>query len=90
MLNELKSRCVILGQYIVENGATVRETAAVYGISKSTVHKDVREKLKYENRSLWAQVCLVLEKNKAERHLRGGEATRLKYEKSRSSAEIDQ
>ena len=90
MFNELKSRCVLLGQYIAENGATVREAAAVYGISKSTVHKDVREKLKYENYGLWRQVCLVLEKNKAERHLRGGEATRLKYEKTRSSAEIDE
>ena len=89
MFDGLKSRCVILGQYIVDNGATVREAAAVYGVSKSTVHKDVREKLKYENRSLWRQVCLVLDKNKAERHLRGGEATRLKYERCRSSAEVD-
>ena len=89
MFNELKSRCVLLGQYIADSGATVREAAAVYGISKSTVHKDVREKLKYENYALWRQVCFVLEKNKAERHLRGGEATRLKYERSRSSAEID-
>lgn len=90
LFEELKSRCVILGQYIVENGATVRETAAVYGISKSTVHKDVKEKLRYENISLWRQVRRVLDKNKAERHLRGGEATRLKYERSRSSAEVDQ
>lgn len=90
MFEELKSRCVLLGQYIVENGATVREAAAVYGVSKSTVHKDVKEKLKYENYSLWRQVRAVLDKNKAERHLRGGEATRLKYEKSRSSAEVDQ
>ena len=90
MFEELKSRCVLLGQYIVENGATVREAAAVYGVSKSTVHKDVKEKLKYENYSLWRQARAVLDKNKAERHLRGGEATRLKYEKSRSSAEVDQ
>ena len=90
MFNGLKSRCVALGQYIVENDATVRETAAVYGVSKSTVHKDVREKLKYDNYALWRQVCLVLEKNKAERHLRGGEATRLKYERSRLSAGVDE
>ncbi len=90
MYNGLKSRCVVLGQYIVEHDATVREAAAVYGVSKSTVHKDVREKLRYENLSLWRQVCLVLEKNKAERHLRGGEATRLKYERCRSSAGVDE
>ena len=86
----IEDRAVRLAEYIVENDATVREAAAVYGVSKSTVHKDVREKLKYENLSLWRQVCLVLEKNKAERHLRGGEATRLKYEKCRSSAGIDE
>ena len=77
---EIKSRCVILGQYIAEHNATVRETAAVFGVSKSTVHKDVTEKLFREAPALYKEVHIVLEKNKAERHLRGGAATKLKYE----------
>lgn len=68
-----------LGNYIIENNATVREAAAWFGISKSTVHKDVTEKLKRTNFVLYNQVKEVLDKNKAERHLRGGEATRIKY-----------
>lgn len=80
MFSELKSRCVVLGQYIAETGSTVRETAAVFGISKSTVHKDVTEKLIKESPGLYNSVLSVLNKNKAERHLRGGEATKRKYE----------
>ena len=75
-----KDRCVILGLYIVENNATVRATATRFGISKSTVHKDVTQVLKNTNKSLYLDVKSVLEKNKEERHLRGGEATRRKYE----------
>ena len=85
-LNELewkKERCVILGEYIKENGVTVRETAKEYGVSKSTVHKDVTEKLKLTNRKLYEEVQTVLLKNKAERHLRGGNATRQKYQEKR-------
>lgn len=78
-------RCVILGRYIKETGATVREAAKEFGISKSTVHKDVTEKLKYENRTLYEDVGLVLKKNKAERHLRGGNATKKKYKEKRLS-----
>ena len=74
-----KERCVILGTYIVENRATVRATAARYGISKSTVHKDVTENLRRINPALYSAVKDVLEQNKNERHLRGGEATRQKY-----------
>ena len=74
-----KERCVILGTYIVENRATVRQAAARYGISKSTVHKDVTESLRHVNRSLYEAVAQVLEQNKNERHLRGGEATRRKH-----------
>ena len=74
-----KERCVILGTYIVENRATVRQTAARYGISKSTVHKDVTESLRHVNRSLYEAVAQVLEQNKNERHLRGGEATRRRH-----------
>ncbi len=74
-----KERCVILGTYIVENRATVRQTAARYGISKSTVHKDVTETLRHVNAPLYGEVAKVLERNKNERHLRGGEATRRRH-----------
>ena len=74
-----KDRCVVLGLYIVENNATVRATAKRFGISKSTVHKDVTQALKNINKSLYLDVKSVLEKNKEERHLRGGEATKKKY-----------
>jgi putative DeoR family transcriptional regulator (stage III sporulation protein D) len=74
-----KERCVILGTYIVENRATVRQTAARYGVSKSTVHKDVTETLRHVNRTLFEEVAKVLEQNKNERHLRGGEATRQRH-----------
>lgn len=74
-----KERCVVLGLYIVENNATVRATAARFGISKSTVHKDVTQLLKNINKSLYLDVKSVLEKNKEERHIRGGEATKQKF-----------
>lgn len=74
-----EERCEMLGTYIVENNATVRDAAKKFAISKSTVHKDVTEKLYNENRQLYKQVKAVLEKNKSERHLRGGEATKQKY-----------
>jgi len=74
-----RERCVILGEYLVENQATVRSAAQVFGISKSTVHKDVTQTLKSVNHSLYHEVQKLLNKNKQERHLRGGEATRLKY-----------
>ncbi len=91
MFDDYKSRCVVLGQYVAEHNCTVRETAAVFGISKSTVHKDVTEKLKKENPGLYKSVLSVLEKNKAERHLRGGEATKRKYElmKDALSSSVD-
>ena len=74
-----KERCVVLGLYIVENNTTVRATASRFGISKSTVHKDVTQTLKSINKSLYLDVKSVLEKNKEERHLRGGEAPKQKY-----------
>ena len=74
-----KERCVILGTYIVENRATVRQAAARYGVSKSTVHKDVTETLRHVNRALCEEVAKVLAQNKNERHLRGGEATRRRH-----------
>lgn len=83
--SEKRERCVILGEYIKETGATVRMAAKEFGVSKSTVHKDVTDKLKYENRGLFEEVREVLSKNKAERHLRGGNATRQKYIEKRLS-----
>ncbi len=73
------SRPEVLGNYIVENGCTVRDAAAHFGISKSTVHKDVTTDLRAINAALFFEVYKVLQKNKEERHLRGGEATRKKY-----------
>lgn len=74
-----RARCVVLGEYLAEKKTTVRQAAAVFGISKSTVHKDVTETLRFVNRPLWEEVRRVLLQNKEERHLRGGEATRIKY-----------
>lgn len=74
-----KERCILLATYLVEHKTTVRATAAKFGISKSTVHKDVTRTLKQTNRRLYEEVKAVLEQNKSERHLRGGEATRRKY-----------
>lgn len=81
-----RERCVRLGEYLVEHGATVRTAAEVFGISKSTVHKDVTYHLRSIDKSLYSEVQALLLKNKRERHLRGGEATRRKYcEKRRGS-----
>ena len=74
-----RERCVVLGEYLVEQQTTVRCVAKHFGISKSTVHKDVTHMLKQINRQLYYEVQALLLKNKQERHLRGGEATRLKY-----------
>ncbi len=74
-----KERCILLATYLVEHKTTVRATAARFGISKSTVHKDITRTLRYVNRGLYEAVKEVLEQNKNERHLRGGEATRRKY-----------
>ena len=74
-------RAVILGEYIFEEKATVRAAAKKFGISKSTVHKDVSERLKTLSPILYEEVRTVLQKNKEERHLRGGMATKEKYEK---------
>ena len=68
-----------IASYIIENNCTVRQAAKQYGISKSTVHKDIQERLPLYNRSLYLHVKEVLDENKAERHIRGGLATRKKY-----------
>ena len=75
----VEERAVELGEYISESGATVRSAAKKFGVSKSTVHKDVSERLKYVNPQLYREVKTILEINKAQRHIRGGMATRKKY-----------
>ena len=75
----IEERACELAVFILENRTTVREAAKWFGISKSTVHKDIQERLPLYNRSLYLQVKEVLEENKAERHIRGGIATRQKY-----------
>ncbi|MGN0470006.1 MAG: sporulation transcriptional regulator SpoIIID [Acutalibacteraceae bacterium] len=75
----VEERASMLGEYIIKSQATVRKTAKVFGISKSTVHKDVSERLKYINPKLYREVKTVLETNKAQRHIRGGLATKRKY-----------
>ena len=74
-----RERAEVLADYVIETGATVRATAIHFGISKSTVHKDLTYKLKLTNPTLYRNVKEILDLNKAERHLRGGEATRRKY-----------
>ena len=72
-------RAVNLGEYIIKTGATVRAAAKVFKISKSTVHKDISERLKKIDPALYKSVKKVMDKNKSERHIRGGNATRRKY-----------
>ena len=74
-----KDRCIKLAEYLIDNNSTVRATAKHFGISKSTVHKDIAEKLPHIQFELYQKAKDVLEKNKAERHLRGGQATKDKY-----------
>ena len=74
-----RKRCELLADYLIRNNTTVRATALYFGISKSTVHKDLTERLCKTNPPLFLNVKAVLDKNKAERHLRGGEATKRKY-----------
>ena len=78
-VRSVNDRCVALGKYLAANRATVRQVAAEFGVSKSTVHKDVTEILQRVDYNLYLQVKDILEVNKQERHLRGGEATRRKY-----------
>ncbi|MDR1754253.1 MAG: sporulation transcriptional regulator SpoIIID [Eubacterium sp.] len=74
-----QERCESLGKHIIAHNATVREAAKVFGISKSTVHQDITARLEKINPALFKEVRVVLEKNKEERHIRGGMATKLKY-----------
>ena len=75
----IEERAIEIGTYIIDSNATVRQTAKRFGVSKSTVHKDVSERLTYINPALAGEVRKVLDLNKSERHIRGGLATREKY-----------
>ena len=79
MSDTIEDRACQLAVYMIENGATVRSAAKHFGISKSTVHKDISQRLPQYNRTLYHQVRQVLDVNKQQRHIRGGMATRRKY-----------
>ena len=79
-MNVIDERATKLGEFIVENKATVRRAAKQFGVSKSTVHKDVSQRLQYIDRGLYRDVKNVLAVNKAQRHIRGGLATKNKYQ----------
>lgn len=79
MNDTVENRAKELGFYIIETGATVRKAAKKFGISKSTVHTDVTKRLKYIDFDLYENVRIILDKNKAQRHIRGGIATKEKY-----------
>ena len=79
--SHIEERAIVVAKYILEKNTTVRQTAKTFGVSKSTIHKDVTERLEEINPLLAKEVKTVLEKNKSERHIRGGMATKLKYEK---------
>ena len=80
MKDYIEERAVDIANYIINHNATVRQTAKKFGISKSTVHKDVTERLEHINPALAAAARIVLDVNKSERHIRGGLATREKYQ----------
>ncbi len=87
MWEYIEKRARTNAEYIADTGCTVRACSAHFNVSKSTVHKDVTERIKFIDRELWERVQTVLGCNLKERHLRGGSATRRKYEKMRSGAE---
>ena len=89
MKDYIEQRAVELAEYIIENSATVRSAAKKFHISKSTVHKDVSYRLKTINPTLAKKVHVILDENKAERHIRGGLATREKYRKKQLEKSTD-
>lgn len=84
MKEYIRKRVLDICNHIMETKQTVRQTASVFGVSKSTVHKDMIERLPEINKRLAAKVKNILEMNKAERHIRGGEATRKKYKEEKA------
>ncbi len=89
MADTMEERACELAVYIIETGATVRTAAQHFGISKSTVHKDLSQRLPQYNKHLYRQVRHVLDTNKAQRHIRGGLATQRKYQVQKSTAKQD-
>ena len=85
MADTIEERTCELAVYMIETGATVRATAKHFGISKSTVHKDLSQRLPRYNQILYAQVRHILDENKAQRHIRGGLATKEKYKRNQRS-----
>ncbi|MBR2937689.1 MAG: sporulation transcriptional regulator SpoIIID [Oscillospiraceae bacterium] len=85
MADTIEDRACKLAVYIIETGATVRTAARHFGISKSTVHKDLSQRLPRYNKRLYQQVRLILDVNKAQRHIRGGLATRRKYQQQKDN-----
>ena len=83
--SSIEERCEKMAIYLIDNKSTVRDTAKKFGISKSTVHKDLTDKLYKINLFLYNEVSKILEVNKKERHLRGGEATKRKYSKEKDN-----
>ena len=81
MTEDIDKRACELAVYMIETNATVRQTAYKFGISKSTVHKDLQSRLPHCNPTLYTQVRVILDRNKEERHIRGGLATKRKYQK---------
>ena len=85
MRDDLETRARELAVYLIERRTTIRDAAKHFSVSKSTVHKDLSERSKEIDRPLYVQVKEILEQNKAERHLRGGDATKRKYQKQREA-----
>jgi len=85
MADTIEDRACELAVYMIENGTTVRSAASHFGISKSTVHKDLSQRLPQYNKALYEQVRIILDINKAQRHIRGGIATKLKYKKAKDA-----
>ena len=84
-VNEIEERVIKIAEYVAETEATVRAAAKNFGISKSTAHKDLRFRLKQIDKPLYNKIARILDKNRAERHIRGGQATKLKYLKEQKS-----
>ena len=84
MMQDIHDRACQLAVYMIETGGTVRSAAQKFGISKSTVHKDLSQRLRQYNPALYLQVKQLMDENKAQRHIRGGMATREKYRKENS------
>ncbi|SHE67405.1 sporulation transcriptional regulator SpoIIID [Clostridium fallax] len=79
MKDYIEERVLEVAQYIIDSKATIRKTASVFGVSKSTIHKDMTERLPKINPTIAQEAKIILDLNKSERHIRGGKATKLKY-----------